>query len=67
MSDQEQAIALIRSLPSNCTYDDILVEIELAASFREARKDVAAGRIYTTEEAKQRVLQWPKSSGPTNR
>jgi len=41
---------LVDKLPETATWDDVAYHIEVRASIERGLADVAAGRVYTTEE-----------------
>ncbi len=50
----------IDSLPDNFTIEDIIEELIILDKIEQGLKDVEEGRVYTTEEAKNRLDKWLK-------
>ncbi len=59
-SFKEVTIEAIRKLPDECSFEDIMYEINLVAQVFEGLRDAEAGRLLTTEELLSRVRQWAK-------
>jgi hypothetical protein len=59
------ALEVINSLPDNCSLDDISYRLYLRRKLERSAKDIAEGRVYSTEEAREIVQSWFTSSGPT--
>ncbi len=53
-------IALIKRLPDDCTYDDIMAEIYFKQNVDEGLKDIDEGNVATHEVAKKRLSKWIK-------
>ena len=47
---KEVTIEAIRKLPDECSFEDIMYEINLVAQVFEGLRDAEAGRLLTTEE-----------------
>lgn len=50
----------IDSLPDNLTIDQIIEEMILLDKIEQGILDAKEGRVYTTEEAKDRLKKWLK-------
>lgn len=61
---KEEAISVIRSLPDDCTLEDIHYHLYIRAKVERGIKAVDEGRFVTQEEAEKRVTQWLRPSGP---
>jgi hypothetical protein len=63
---KEAAMSLIKSMPDNCTYDDIHYQLYVKQRIQEALDRLGTGQTFTTDEVEQRVSQWLKSRGKTS-
>ena len=54
----------VRSLPDDCTWEDLQAYAEIRTKVARGLADIAAGRVVTQDEAERRVEGWLKSSGP---
>jgi hypothetical protein len=61
---KQTAIDLIKSLPDDCTLDDIQYHLFVRRSVERGLKDIEEGRVLSIEEMERRVGQWLVSSGP---
>jgi predicted transcriptional regulator len=50
----------IDSLPDNLTVDQVIDRIIMLDKIEQGLKDVEAGNVYTTEEAKAKLSKWLK-------
>lgn len=57
---RDDAIELLKGLPADSTYDDVLREIVIARAIRRGLADADAGRVVSHEEAVARVRSWRK-------
>lgn len=55
---KQEVEQLLRQLPEDATLEDIQYHVYVLEKIRQGRADIAAGRRYTTEEARQRVSRW---------
>ncbi len=60
---KEEAIRLIRSLPDDCSVEDIQYHLYVLQKVEKGLADVDSGRVVTQEEAEKRVAGWPRSTG----
>jgi len=51
---KEDAVNLIRSLPDNCSWDDIIYEMYVKKKIEEGLKAADEGSVITHEEVKKR-------------
>ena len=58
MTNKEKAIALIKSLPDEVTWEEIHARVWFRVAVQEGLDDVNAGRVLTHEEVKQRMEKW---------
>lgn len=58
MSAKIQAIDLIRDLPEDATYEDIIEELCFRASVEDGLCDEREGRVVSHEEFEQQSRQW---------
>ncbi|NOZ67759.1 MAG: hypothetical protein GXP46_00590 [Deferribacteres bacterium] len=63
MAVKEQAIELIRSLPDDCTLEDIQYHLYVREKVEKGIRAVDEGRVVSQEEAEKKVKEWLKSSG----
>ena len=63
MRDKESAIDLIKSLPDNCTIEDIQYHLYVREKVERGIKSISKGKVISQEEAEKRVKEWQKSSG----
>ena len=63
MAIKEQAIDLIRSLPDDCTLEDIQYHLYVHEKVERGMKAVEEGHVVSQEEAEKKVKEWLKSSG----
>lgn len=57
---KEQAIAMIQSLPDDCTYEDILYHLYVCEKIDQGLQDAEEGRVVSLETMEQRLEQWLK-------
>ena len=55
---KQEVEQLLQHLPDDATLEDIQYHVYVLEKVRQGRADIAAGRRYTTEEARQRVSRW---------
>lgn len=60
---KEEAIRLIRSLPDDCSLDEIQYHLSVIRKVGAGLADVKAGRTVSQEEAERRVAGWAGSMG----
>lgn len=61
--EKTEALELIRKLPDNVTTDAIMEELYFKQQVDKGLQDVAAGRVLTHQELKERLARWRKSAG----
>lgn len=49
---------LLKQLPDDATLEDIQYHVYVLEKIRQGRADIAAARVYSTEEIRQRVSRW---------
>lgn len=52
---EEQAIEIIRSLPDDCTFEDIQYHLELRRKVERGLAAIDEGRVVPQDEAERRV------------
>ena len=62
---KEEVIALISSLPDDCTMDDIHYHLYVREKVQRGIEDVDEGKTVSQEEIEQRIGQWRQSIGRT--
>jgi len=60
---KQEALELIRRLPDDVTTSTIMEELFFKQQVEQGLEDVAAGRVMTHEELKERMARWRKSTG----
>jgi len=65
MPIKEQAIELIKSLPDDCSLEDIQYHLYVRAKVERGIRAIDEGRVVSQEDAEKKVREWVKSSGPT--
>jgi predicted transcriptional regulator len=64
MTDKEQVIKLIRALPDDATFEEILYRCYVVARVREGEQAIREGRVVPHENVKKMFLsKGPKASG----
>ena len=63
MPIKEEAIELIRSLPDDCTLEDIQYHLYVREKVEHGLRAIEEGRVVSQEEAEKKVDKWLKSSG----
>ncbi len=66
-SIKEEVIEMIQALPDDCTLEQIQYQLYVRDQVNKGLADIEAGRVVPHEEAKRRVAEWLKSSGPSQR
>ncbi|MGH9336676.1 MAG: hypothetical protein ACRD21_23295 [Vicinamibacteria bacterium] len=49
---------LLENLPDDCTMDEIQYHIYVRQRIEEARQEIRAGKILTTEEIEEDLARW---------
>ncbi len=49
---------LLKQLSDDATLEDIRCQVYVLEKIQQGRTDIAANRVYTTEEARQRLSRW---------
>ncbi len=57
---KQTAEKIIRSLPDDSSYDEILKELAFAKMIEQGLDDSKNNRVISNEEMKQKILQWQK-------
>lgn len=58
MTDKQQAITLIESMPDDVTLDEIMYHIDLCQKIAEGESDLKEGRVIDHEEVVRRMQKW---------
>jgi predicted transcriptional regulator len=58
MTDKQEVIDALRSLPEDTSLEEIIEELRIMAAVRRGRAAIAAGRTKTHEEVEQLVESW---------
>jgi predicted transcriptional regulator len=59
-TEKENIIEMIKSLPNDVTMEDIMEAIYVRKKIEKGLKDSEEGRLYSHEEAKERLKRWLK-------
>lgn len=60
---KEQVIELIKSLPDDCTWEDIQYHIYVREKVERGIQDVDKGKVLTQDEVEREMKKWLKPSG----
>ena len=60
---KEITLEVLRSLPDDCTLDDIPYHLFVRRSVERGLEDIEEGRVLSVDEMERRVGQWLVSSG----
>jgi len=55
---KQEVAELLAHLPDDSTLEDIQYHLYVLEKIRRGQADIAAGRRYTQEEARQRLSRW---------
>jgi predicted transcriptional regulator len=58
MSNKEVVIEIIRKMPDEVTFDEILEEIQLLAALRRGEAAAEEGRVVPHEEVRKELTSW---------
>jgi predicted transcriptional regulator len=58
---KEEAIKIIRDLPEECTFTDIMAELYFRQKVEQGLKDIEEGRVISQEEVRKRMAKWAQS------
>ncbi len=58
LNPKEMAQQMISRLPQDASYDDIQYHLYVLEKIRRAGADITAGKVFTHEQARQRMSQW---------
>ena len=64
---KEQVIDLIKSLPDDCTIEDIQYHLYVREKVERGIRAIEEGRVVSQEEAEKKVKEWLKLSGQNQR
>jgi predicted transcriptional regulator len=62
---KDQVIEIIKSLPEDCTLEDIQYHLYVREKVERGMRAIEEGRTVAQEDAEQQVQGWLKSSGPS--
>ena len=57
-TEKEEIIKMIKDLPDNISMEDIIEAIYVRQKIMKGLKDSDEGRVYTNEEAKEKLKKW---------
>ncbi len=59
-TEKENIIEMIKSLPKDISMEDIIEAIYVRQKIEKGLKDSEEGRLFTHEQAKERLAKWLK-------
>jgi predicted transcriptional regulator len=59
-TEKENIIEMIKALPNDVSMEDIIEAIYVRQKIQKGLKDSDEGRLFTHEEAKERLVKWLK-------
>lgn len=59
-TDKTAVLQMVRRMPADATFDQILFQIELKAQMNESEQAIARGYVVSHDEAVKRHLAWRK-------
>ncbi len=59
-TEKENIIEMIKALPNDVSMEDIIEAIYIRQKIQKGMKDSEEGRLFTHEEAKERLAKWLK-------
>ncbi len=62
---KDQIIEIIKSLPEDCTLEDIQYHLYIREKVERGMRAIEEGRTVAQTVAEQQVQEWLKSSGPS--
>lgn len=67
MKPKSAALALIKSLPEQSTYEDIQYHLYVREKIERGLEAIKKGDVVSQQDAEKKVSQWLKSSGRRRR
>jgi predicted transcriptional regulator len=58
MSNKEAVIEVVRELPDEASFEEIIEQITILAAIRRGEEAADAGRVIPHEEVKKRMARW---------
>ena len=55
---KQEVAQLLTQLPDDATLEDIQYHLYMLEKIQRGRADMAAGRSYTSEQARERLTRW---------
>lgn len=55
---KQEVAQLLMQLPDDATLEDIQYHLYVLEKIQRGRVDIAAGRSYTSEQARERLARW---------
>jgi hypothetical protein len=62
---KQQLLDVVSALPEDCTMEEFRYRLYVRQSIEKSVRAIDGGRGYTTEEAREIVKSWRRSSGKT--
>ncbi len=59
-TEKEDILKMIQNLPDDISMEDIIEAIYVRKKIEKGLKDSKEGKLYTNEEAKERLAKWLK-------
>ncbi|MEW6095895.1 MAG: hypothetical protein AB1567_05140 [bacterium] len=60
---KKQTVELIKSLPDDCTLEDIQYHLYVREKVERGIQSISEGKVVSQEEAERKVQEWLKLSG----
>jgi len=57
LPDKQRVLEIVSAMPEGANYQEIVQTLNIWFSDQQADVDIKAGRFYSTDVAKQRILQ----------
>jgi predicted transcriptional regulator len=58
MTEKERILKIVEQMPDTATAEDVMNELYFKEIVDRGLSDLAAGRLISHDEAKQRLAQW---------
>ncbi len=58
ITEKMEAQNILKGLPEDSTFEDIQYHLYVAAKIKKARDQVKEGKLYSQEQAENRLAKW---------
>ena len=55
---KQAVLDLVKTLPDNCTIEDVQYQLYVRQKVQRSMEAVAAGRVHSDEQVKKRLSKW---------